>query len=1115
MVKYSLRNMIEKYPYFFDKRPISNFYKITKVYNENFKLMYNDLFKVYEGAHLNKKIYIWKNQEVPYEYEINFFTNFNFLKSVKIYKNNILIYKEEYDEKDEVNNFEYTYWAKYTKNNSLTLYTYQCEKCGDIYFDYNLPRSCTNPNCDGTKYIPVKVYECQECGEIYFSSDDLKDCVKNNHSNSLIEVNVYKCRNCGQIYFGVEPPNECAFCYEDEEQTVHTKMTDEVISTILYSNELYHLDDNSEDYTVYGDNILKVIVEDENGSPLSNAFINLTCNGNVYKGVTYQNGVAIIPNLIDGEYSINVNINGYVDGNNTINIPYDDELKFNLKSFDDEETNNDSFNFILPPIPEDKFLMVVETYDEYELVKGFPENDYTLLEYMQELQDNKITPNAYDHDYSLDLIGALNNIPRKKYKLVHDNEYPYTEPPYNNKLTEDDYHYMNRIIKYALRLWASIHLTELNLKNNNYERLYAKYKDYFDSIGITREDYDNFINDSLSFVQSYNPVSLELWKIYGIDSRLVNRERYLLKVFDEQKHPFDESTGLVKCWTPQKWEHKDRFCDGSIDLGEYFFVDANTVRPIKGQNVDFTFKVLNSLAEPIDEDYYVDVYKIENTGIDSVNNISLFDNHIYEKNFRLSYHSINPDKPTILLFKAFKTNGELLGSSQVVLNTRTHADWYVNAESKEEKEDGSKSYPFKTLQKAIDNVNSSLNLICLQSNITINEPLIINQNTIIIGEDKVNNKGNRYVPRIFQKGIDKINSETLRYKRDFFKLVGNKDCELTLSNLRLVSGQINSFVGINTWKNTNNSLDIFESVVVHGGTVNLSVSFINQQEYYPFDFINCKFKLLKKDKTPLSNNIIQVYYKNQLITSLLTDENGECNYKFNLKETKIGEYTLHIVNKSEVFFEADIGKVIHVDKEPHYYYPHKNDDVKLEITKYTTEDAFNLYSDTNGLIDNIELSDENEHIIISEDTLKYKIENLDFGRYIFYSTNDNDIDGNVKEEWIVESLFPIAELPKDSENKTKFIKNLVFNNLTGDIIYDVFELPSNPKMQDLEDIILDVKPINNGTEIEVTTFRVPFESMDYEELLYSEAEVLMSAITEINLNMETGILSGKRLGKFW
>ena len=524
---------------------------------------------------------------------------------------------------------------------------------------------------------------------------------------------------------------------------------------------------------------------------------------------------------------------------------------------------------------------------------------------------------------------------------------------------------------------------------------------------------------------------------------------------------------------------------------------------------------LNSLAEPIDEDYYVDVYKIENTGIDSVNNISLFDNHIYEKNFRLSYHSINPDKPTILLFKAFKTNGELLGSSQVVLNTRTHADWYVNAESKEEKEDGSKSYPFKTLQKAIDNVNSSLNLICLQSNITINEPLIINQNTIIIGEDKVNNKGNRYVPRIFQKGIDKINSETLRYKRDFFKLVGNKDCELTLSNLRLVSGQINSFVGINTWKNTNNSLDIFESVVVHGGTVNLSVSFINQQEYYPFDFINCKFKLLKKDKTPLSNNIIQVYYKNQLITSLLTDENGECNYKFNLKETKIGEYTLHIVNKSEVFFEADIGKVIHVDKEPHYYYPHKNDDVKLEITKYTTEDAFNLYSDTNGLIDNIELSDENEHIIISEDTLKYKIENLDFGRYIFYSTNDNDIDGNVKEEWIVESLFPIAELPKDSENKTKFIKNLVFNNLTGDIIYDVFELPSNPKMQDLEDIILDVKPINNGTEIEVTTFRVPFESMDYEELLYSEAEVLMSAITEINLNMETGILSGKRLGKFW
>ena len=112
----------------------------------------------------------------------------------------------------------------------------------------------------------------------------------------------------------------------------------------------------------------------------------------------------------------------------------------------------------------------METYNEYTIEKGFPEND-------------EILGDIYDHDTSLDEIGALNNIPRKTYITTDD--YAHTEPPYNNRLTEDDYHYMNRILNYNLKL----HNTPL-------------------------------------------PV-LEIWKLYGIFSDMVNREQYLLKMFDE------------------------------------------------------------------------------------------------------------------------------------------------------------------------------------------------------------------------------------------------------------------------------------------------------------------------------------------------------------------------------------------------------------------------------------------------------------------------------------------------------------------------------------------------------------------------------------------------------
>ena len=58
---------------------------------------------------------------------------------------------------------------------------------------------------------------------------------------------------------------------------------------------------------------------------------------------------------------------------------------------------------------------------------------------------------CFDHDYSLDILGTLLNVPRFRfYQVYRKNNYYYsrTYPSYNNRATEDDYHYMKRIQYY-------------------------------------------------------------------------------------------------------------------------------------------------------------------------------------------------------------------------------------------------------------------------------------------------------------------------------------------------------------------------------------------------------------------------------------------------------------------------------------------------------------------------------------------------------------------------------------------------------------------------------------------------------------------------------------------
>lgn len=447
MPKDSLKNLLNQFPFFLDKTPNSNFYKIQDVFNNQFKDLYQSLFEVYESFKLEKRLFIWKEQDEPYVYQINFAANYPNLKCVKIYKNSNLIYTENYLYEDNVSKFEYSY-SYDTRNDTIIIV---------------------------------------EGGD-----------------EEVIEANV---------------------------------------------------------------------------------------------------------------------------------------------------------------IPNDEFILEVETYDEYLFRKGFPENDLPC-------------DNEFDHDISLDEIGVLNNIPRKEYIFTTD--YANTEPKYNDRLTEDDYHYMNRMIEYALRLH-----------------------------------------------DDYAPI-LELWKLYGVNATMLNRERFLVKMFDITKHPHSISENgelLVGDWNPEPWEHKDKFCDEGNLLGEFFFAQADNVQPVKKRNVIFEFYFVNSLAKKLKDDYVVDIYLNDNL-LDTIDDLVwICDSNLLDEYYENVFKFVG------------KRNEIIIGTVEIPINVKgcNTADIYVKQDTGNDKNSGDRENPYKTLEKGINSVTIVKDLIAIFGNINTTGKIPVNESCTIIG----------------------------------------------------------------------------------------------------------------------------------------------------------------------------------------------------------------------------------------------------------------------------------------------------------------------------------------------------------------------------------------------
>ena len=395
-------------------------------------------------------------------------------------------------------------------------------------------------------------------------------------------------------------------------------------------------------------------------------------------------------------------------------------------------------------IPTEKYTITVETWDEYTTIKGFPENQ-------------NIVGDEYDHDYSLDAFGEYFRCPRRTYEEVEQSQYKNTIPPYDNQVTEDDYHYMQRLLYYAT------HLNDTPL-----------------------------------------PV-LEIFKLFSItDAQLLNRERLLCRMIDITRHSND---GVYnRTWKPEKWEHKDRWCNG-LQENLFLFANVNNNNPIQGQKFAFDFKVLNSFGEKVYNTNITDENVIDEPEkswiiVPYMNN-TVVPNLILDsqKKWSLTTKDIN-EEDTSFVFKCFSTieeaqqdilennmefkdNPDDLVSEEIFIHVIgcNDADYYVSEDGDDDNDGSTKETAFKTVNKALNMVEGTKNIISLLDGEHHLNTALITQNTTILACPQ-------FTPTI------------LCDNRTFFRI--SQDTQLTLQNINLKSKCCKMHADYTVFKNNNN-----------------------------------------------------------------------------------------------------------------------------------------------------------------------------------------------------------------------------------------------------------------------------------------------------------------------
>lgn len=475
-------------------------------------------------------------------------------------------------------------------------------------------------------------------------------------------------------------------------------------------------------------------------------------------------------------------------------------------------------------IPTEKYTITIETWDEYTTTKGFPENPI-------------IVGDEYDHDYSLDVFGEYFRCPRRTYKEVKTSQYSDTIPAYDNQVTEDDYHYMQRLLYYAT------HLNDTPL-----------------------------------------PV-LEIFKLFSItDAQLLNRSRLICRMIDTSKHL--ENGVYNRGWIPQRWEHKDRWCEGlSDDL--FLFANVNNNNLLEGQKFNFTFKILNSKGEEV---YNNNTYNtISETIIEEsekpyiivpYKNNKLFKEGLFlnsNETWSLKTEDIN-NMDSTFIFKCFKTIEDAqkdttpdliihendLASEEIYITVKgcNSADWYVDAENGNDTNNGnSKTTAFKTLKQALSHVEGEKNIISLLNGTYNLTPENITENTTITSCPEYN-------------PIITCSDPT------FFRVYQN--ASLTLKNIRLNYKCCDLYSKFTVFRNENN-VNYPLNVKVNGKFCLISTSIVlnkpSETEWEAFTDYILTGELMSTEN--VNGETVKLLRNNTVVDETTVDTSGAFSFNIN------------------------------------------------------------------------------------------------------------------------------------------------------------------------------------------------------------------------------------------
>ena len=409
------------YPHFFDKTKDSNFTKHLEIVGKQQQDIRHKLKTIEWGRILEKPIQIWKEQTQPYIYDMHFKVLVKNIKEINVYKNPIISKDEEiirYEKVDNPNDIdEETGEQKgrvihetFTYEQNLNFYE---KTIKDI--ETNIYKYTTIVNKDGTtseiprrRIIPRDTYVLE-----IFTWDDyrfLKGYPENDYT--LKEDNVLQYRY-----------NETFLNINLEEISYHKYLT----------------------FRTHKDNIKQILIR-KNDKP-------------IYRQSFIIDNIDTNPTLSDSCYTYFddsvTNEETYGQGEYT---PYydieDNEANFGKIYFADIE--NDEYVFRLP-LGDDDFDENGVVKDTYDLEVTVFEKRYRCLQEYDRVYSKRyngyddVLIDCFDHDYSLDIIGALLNVPRFRfYQIYRKNNYylKRTYPTYYDRVTEDDYHYMKRIQYY-------------------------------------------------------------------------------------------------------------------------------------------------------------------------------------------------------------------------------------------------------------------------------------------------------------------------------------------------------------------------------------------------------------------------------------------------------------------------------------------------------------------------------------------------------------------------------------------------------------------------------------------------------------------------------------------